>query len=86
MATQPDPPVQLPATDPGNPLIAETPTAINIGHTRTPNGPRVILTMRTPSTTFTTFLDRDTALALAQGLAAEAQQMGGLIVPNAVLR
>ena len=84
MTTQPTQPP--PSVDPANPVAGETPTALAVTTAHTPNGKRIILTIRTASGSNWVFLDRDVALQLAQGLATEAQQLGGLIVPNGVLR
>ena len=78
--TQPAP-VDIPILDPGNPILTEGPALASIGQTQTPAGSRVILTIRTSSTTLTVLLDRDDALNWARLLRQEAQGLSTLLLP-----
>jgi hypothetical protein len=72
---------QVPPVDPANVLLDETPTIVSVGDMMTARGKRVVITFRTPSTTFTAILEREFALGLGQQLVSDAQSLGGLIVP-----
>lgn len=76
---------QMPPVDRGNAILGETPAVMAVTPANTPAGPRLLLTIRTPSTTLTIFLDRDNALAWARHLRNTAQGTSPLIVPNGVI-
>lgn len=71
-----------PPVDPGNTLLTEVPAMISVAQAAGPQGPRVILTIRTPSTTTTVLLNRDDALSWARVIRAEAQGISPLILPT----
>lgn len=73
-------PTQIPPADPGNQLLAEVPAQLTTAIADTPAGKRLVMTIRTPSTTVTVFLDRDDARAWGDKVKTEADQMGGLTV------
>lgn len=80
----PQPAQELPAFDPANPMLAETPTSISAARLRTAAGERLAVTFRTSSTTFTVLFERQFALNLAADLQAEASQMTSLVIPTAL--
>ena len=76
---QPDMPV-----DQGNPLLGETPARLSLTLVETPQGQRLAVTIRTPSTTLTILLNSADAKTWAGLLSGAAAQMSasGLIVAN----
>lgn len=49
---------QMPAADPGNPFLSTGPCGLTSTVIDTPEGQRLMLTIRTPSTTLTVFLEK----------------------------
>lgn len=84
MPSQIDP--QLPV-DPGNPLLAAQPSQIFTAIANTPVGQRLIMTLRTPSTTLTLFLDKNEAANWGAQITGESVKMSGsgLFIPGAVI-
>lgn len=77
--TQPTP--DVPIVDPGNPMLTEGPAMLSLGQVPTPTGPRVVLTIRTPTTTLTCLLQRQDALNWARLIRQEAQGLSTLLLP-----
>lgn len=78
--SQPVPPV-----DQANALLAPTDAQLATGLVQTPQGQRMVLTVRTASTTVTLFLSRDDADVWAESIRVAAGQMSRLIVPSGAL-
>lgn len=70
----------VPPIDTANALLGETPSALTVAMTDTPGGQRLILTVRTPSTTLSVLLNRDDANSWADLIKQQAGQMSGLIL------
>lgn len=51
-------PDQMPAADPGNPFLGPGPSGLSSAVIDTPQGQRLMLTVRTASTTVTVFLEK----------------------------
>ncbi len=81
--TTPVPP-QPAVIDPGNALLAETPSNLVTGLVETPQGQRLAVTVRTASTTLTVLLAPADAKAWAAAVSQAAGQMSvsGLIIAN----
>jgi hypothetical protein len=77
----PNPAPQPPPVDPGNALIAETPAQLTTAHSLDPPG-RLVLTIRTPSTTLTVLLTRSWAETWAKQIHDGAVSLSGLILPT----
>lgn len=75
-------PDQVPLSDPGNALLAEQPAQLALAVVGTPKGSRLLLTIRTPTSTVTVFLNTADAKMWAALLNREASAMSaaGLIV------
>jgi len=80
--TPPTPPQAL--LDPGNTLLAGEVYALNLGRAQNEQGWRLVLTIRTPSTTLTCFLEREAGLQWARAIRAAAQEITPLILPPGV--
>ena len=76
-----------PPFDPGNQLLAETPSFLTTTLADTPAGQRLMVTVRTTSATTTVLLNGPDAKKWAAQLTAAAANMsgGGLIVANGVI-
>jgi hypothetical protein len=70
--------------DPANSLLHETQAQITAQRVDTPDGPRVVVTMRTASTTCTVFLAKGNAIAAADKIASEAAKLPGLALAEAM--
>jgi hypothetical protein len=68
--------------DPGNRYISEVPAELTSAVANTPNGQRVMLTIRTTSATVTVFLDKQTAERWRDMISNEANTLSGLILPG----
>lgn len=66
--------------DRGNQLISEQPGQLLVGRAGLPQGQRLVLTIRTPTTTLTLLLSKADALAWGKQVTDEAGKMSGLIV------
>ena len=68
--------------DPSNPLLGEVPAALSLTLAETPKGQRMVLTIRTASTTLSLFLAPADAKTWGAQIKAMADQMSasGLIV------
>ena len=73
----PDQPQGVPPVDLGNALLSEQPAQLITAPVETPRGPRLSLTIRTPSTTLTVFLNGNDALIWAKQLTADAGKVNG---------
>lgn len=78
------PPGAAQPVDPANGLLAETTAQMTTALMQTPAGQRLVLTIRTPSTTLTVLLGEPDAKEWAASLTSSAGQMSksGLIVAN----
>jgi hypothetical protein len=76
--TTPNP--QPPPFDTGNGLLGETPAQLSAALMDTPAGQRMVLTVRTASTTLSVLLARDDVRDWAQLIKSVGDQMSGLIV------
>lgn len=77
-----DPFANLPLADPGNPLLTVTPALWQAETIRHPTfGQRVVVTIRTTSTTLSLLLDKPDAERLADDIARACGEASGLIVP-----
>lgn len=72
---------QAPPCDPGNTLLAESPALFTVSLADTPAGQRLLVTIRTASTTLTVLLNGSDAKAWAANFSAQAAKMSssGLI-------
>jgi hypothetical protein len=70
--------------DPANTLLQETQAQVTVQSMDTPNGPRVVLTLRTASTTMTVFLRKGNALTAAEKIASEARKLPGIMLADAL--
>lgn len=70
--------------DTGNRLLSEGPTEITFATVQTRQGQRLAVTFRTPSTTFTTFFNRNSGLAAGQKIVEESSTLTSLIVATDV--
>lgn len=70
--------------DPANSLLQETDAETEAEFVDTPNGHRVMVTIRTNSTTTTIFLRKGNALALAAKLNERAARIGNMPVTEAM--
>lgn len=70
--------------DPGNTLLAQSPSALFTTLIDTPAGQRLALTIRTSSATLTVLLEQPDAKAWAGNLTSKASEMSGsgLVVAN----
>jgi hypothetical protein len=73
--------------DPGNQLLGETPAQLTTATLPTATGQRLVLTIRTPSTTLTLLLSKDDAILWAGNIRETAKAMSGsgLIVANGAM-
>jgi hypothetical protein len=71
--------------DAGNPLLSVVDAHWTVSPAHTPLGQRLIITLRTASTSMTIFIDREAALQLAQHIGSEAARLSPLIVPGTTL-
>jgi hypothetical protein len=76
----------IPLTDAGNTLLGELPAQLTTDVISTAAGQRLVLTVRTPTTTLTVFLRGSDAKNWAAQLAAEAAAMSdaGLITAQTI--
>ena len=83
--TSPEP---LPPFDAGNTLLGESPAQITTALLDTPAGQRLVLTVRTPSTTVTVLLNKEDGQSWGRSVLATVNQMSGagLFVAPGVLR
>lgn len=79
-----DPFANLPIVDPGNRLLSPTAALWQAEYLPTagPFGPKVVLTIRTPTTTLSLLLDKPDAERLADDVARACGEASGLIVPS----
>lgn len=75
MTDAPIPPVDL-----GNQLLAAGPAQLTTAVVDTPDGKKLAMTLRTPSSTTTVFLERDDARTWGNKILTDADQMTGLTV------
>jgi len=77
---------KIPSYDKGNQLLGELPAQLTTDVTEFPSGQRLILTIRTPTTTLTVFLQGADAKKWAHQLSSEAAMMSdaGLIAANGI--
>lgn len=75
-------PIEVPPVDPGNQLLADHGAQIACAPVDTSAGQRLALTIRTPSTTLTVFLQKQDAENWAAMIAQAALSVSGLIVPG----
>jgi hypothetical protein len=68
--------------DPGNPLLAETPCFMSVTPANTPNGARLMVTIRTSSATMTVLLEKKLAQEWAANINTGCAGMSGLIIPG----
>lgn len=82
--TFPGVPQQAPPCDAGNTLLGEVPSTFTTSLVDTPAGQRLLLTVRTASTTLTVLLNGPDAKAWAANFSAQASKMSssGLIAAN----
>lgn len=73
---------QVPPMDPGNQLLAETPSQLTATPARGPMGPRLMVTIRTSTTTLTVLLEKPTAQDWASTINAGCSGLSGLILPG----
>jgi hypothetical protein len=67
-----------PLADPGNVLLAPGPQELTTGKLpQTPDGPKVVLTIRTPTTTLTVMLGKADAITWGRKITGEAEGMSG---------
>jgi hypothetical protein len=73
--------------DQSNPVLGEIPAALSTAQVTTPNGVRMVLTIRTPSTTCTVFLTGKDAKIWALQITREAENLSdaGLIAGNGTI-
>jgi len=72
----------VPARDEGNGLLTEVPVAMSVTPVNGPSGSRLMVTVRTTSTTLTVLLPRDVATNWASTINAGVANMSGLILPG----
>ena len=85
MTAQPGGPQQfgdVPPLDPGNHLLSPTPALWTTVVAQPAQGPKVLFTIRTPSTTLSLLLDKLDAERMSDDLARAAAGMSGLFVPG----
>lgn len=71
------------AFDEGNHMLSECPAGMTAIGVKTPDGPRLLVTIRTPSTTLSVYLSTDDVRSWAGMLIHGAQGLGSaLIVPE----
>lgn len=73
------------AWDPANSLLQETQAQITAEAMDTPNGPRLVLTVRTSSATQTVFLAKGNALAAGEKIMSEARKLPGLALADSMM-
>ena len=73
----PNQPQPVPPVDPGNQLLTEQVAQLTTAPVETPRGPRLVLTIRTPSTTLSVFLTGNDALLWGKQIAADASKLNG---------
>lgn len=80
-------PAQPQPFDQGNGLLAETPAQMSTALIQAPGGQRMVLTVRTASTTMTVLLSREDARLWGRNITATADQMSaaGLVVAGATM-
>jgi hypothetical protein len=83
---QPGQPVPIPAVDPGNTLLSQQPAQLLTARIMTPQGPRLVLTIRTTSATVSVLLTPEDAKTWAAQLSRDAalSSSGLLIVPGSL--
>jgi len=72
---------QIPPVDPGNELLNEVPAQLTTGLVPTPGGQRLVLTIRTATTTLTVFLAKEYAENWRDIIVKDVSRMNGLILP-----
>jgi len=70
----------IPPVDTGNMLLSGGPSQLTTALASTPDGQRLITTIRTQSATVTVFLAKEDVQAWAAKLQADADQMTGLVI------
>jgi hypothetical protein len=68
--------------DPGNPLLAETACFMSVTPANTPGGQRLMVTIRTSTTTLTVLLEKPLAQEWASNINTGCASMSGLIIPG----
>jgi hypothetical protein len=68
--------------DPSNTLLAETQVQVTVESMDTPAGPRLVLTLRTSSTTTTVFLRKGNAIDAGEKILSEARKLPGLALAD----
>lgn len=75
-------PVPTTPVDTGNQLLTERPIQLHVTPANTPGGSRLIVTIRTETTTLTGLLTKDIAQDWAATLNAGCANMSGIILPG----
>ena len=83
MVMPPVPPTPTQLVDVGNTLLCPTFAHLMAGGTNSNHGPLTAVTIRTPSTTLTVLIPRETAAEWSKTLAKAAEQTSPLLVPPA---
>jgi hypothetical protein len=80
----PPPPPGPPLVDPGNTFVqaGQLPATFTFGIANTTDGGKLVLTIRSAGTTLTLLIDKPNAIALGQQMIANADTIGGLVVPG----
>jgi hypothetical protein len=80
-------PQPIPAVDPANQLLAEVPSQLTTAIVDTPLGQRLVLTIRTASTTVSVLLNGADAKTWSGQISRDAAMMSaaGLVVPNGAM-
>lgn len=73
---------QVPPMDPGNRLLADTPSILSVTPANGPTGSKLMLTIRTSSTTLTVLLEKPLAQEWAANINAGCAMMSGIILPG----
>lgn len=75
--TEPQDSVNFPPADLGNHLLLPGPAVLTTSPVNLPDGPRLMLTIRTGSTTLTVFLAKEDLQMWRKQLERDEQRMGG---------
>ena len=70
----------VPAADPGNQFLSEGPSSLSSTVINTPNGQRLMLTVRTGSTTLTVFLEKQMGESWVKVISDGVTQMSSLVL------
>lgn len=77
---------QRPPADPGNVLLTEVPSELSTTVIDTPNGQRLMVTVRTPSTTLTLFLQKQMGESWIEVIQTSVDQMTSLTIAPANIK